>query len=295
MRIGLIVNPENGACYDAAARVIGLAAEYGAQVLCTPENSRLCRLGATALQSDRLFESCDVIITLGGDGTILHAAPQAAAHELPVLGINLGTIGYMAEVEAQETALLRRYFEGRYRVESRMLLDVRVLRGGEPVAGYTALNEAVISKGSISRIIELKIAFNGRDIFEYRADGVILATPTGSTAYSMSAGGPIIDPGCESIILTPICPYSLVARSVVFSPQSQLRVCLPSLKGKDAFLSVDGRANIELAEGDCVEVRRAEKPVKLIVLKDISFYEILNIKLVDGGSRGEAQKTREDS
>jgi len=294
MRIGLIVNPENSACYEAASRLLALTAEYGAQVLCTPENGWLSELGASPLPNERFFEACDLLVTLGGDGTILHAAPQAAAHELPVLGINLGTIGYMAEVDVQEIALLRRYFEGNYRVDSRMLLDVCVRRDGDETARYTALNEAVISKGSISRIIEIRIAFNGRDIFEYRADGVILATPTGSTAYSMSAGGPIVEPGCESIILTPICPYSLTSRAIVFSPESRLCVCLPSLKGKDAFLSVDGRANIELREGDCVEVCRSKKPMKLVVLKDISFYEILNIKLLDGGSRGEAQKTRED-
>lgn len=284
--IGLIVNPDKSVCYEAARDLFDLTEEFGARVYCMPQNSTLASLGATLLPEDSFFKACDMLITLGGDGTILHAAPRAAAHDLPVLGINLGTIGYMAEVEAQEIALVRRYFEGRYRLDSRMLLDVGIRRKEELAARYTALNEAVISKGSISRIIKFDIAFNGRDIFDYRADGIILSTPTGSTAYSMSAGGPIVQPDYESILLTPICPYSLTARSIVFSPQSRLSVSLPYLQGRDAFLAVDGRANLELYEGDCVEVRKADKPLKLIVLKDISFYEILNIKLLDGGNKG---------
>lgn len=287
INIGVIANPKNDACAKAASSLFSILKEYNTRFFSLYQNSSFSSFGAKILSEKEFFQTCNLIITLGGDGVILHAAPMAAEHDVPILGINLGTIGYMAEVDARQIELVRRYFEGTYRTDNRMLLNVEIVRNNKLIGHYTALNEAVVSKGSISRIIRYDIAFNDRCISDYRADGIIFSTPTGSTAYSMSAGGPIVQPDYECIILTPICPYSLTARPIVFSPLSKLSIHLPQMQGKDAFLAVDGRVNAELYEKDCITIRKADKPLKLIALKDISFYEILNIKLMDGGNKGE--------
>ncbi len=218
-------------------------------------------------------------VTFGGDGAILRAARALAGRGVPILGINLGHKGFMAELEASETPLVRRAFEGRYTIEERMMADVTVLRGGEAVYRDFALNEAVL--GGVARVIGVAVYGDGRRITDFTGDGVIACTPTGSTAYSLSAGGPIVEPAARSIIVTPVCPHMLSARSYVLSPDRTVTMELTRSKGGGAYLSVDGGEVVKLELSDRVEVRRSPLVTGLVRFTGVSFYEKVNSKLGD--------------
>ena len=222
----------------------------------------------------------DVLVCFGGDGTILHAAKDANAYGIPILGVNLGSVGFMAEVEQSELPLLSKLAVGKYSVESRMMLDVAVKREGRVIYSDLALNDAVITKGAVARVVEMEVRSDRVPITSYSGDGVIISTPTGSTAYSMSAGGPIVEPTAENIILTPICPHSIInARSFVLDHKRTLTVRVKDLSRKTAYLSVDGGKAFRLRGGDQLQIRRAETKTHLIRLTNRSFYEIVTQKL----------------
>jgi NAD+ kinase len=185
----------------------------------------------------------------------------------------------MAGLEVDELDRLERIFDGDYEIDSRMMLEVKTSSGGV----LYALNDAVIYKGERSSIIDIRVDCNSREVGNYHADGIIISTPTGSTAYSLSAGGPVIDPGLESIGITPICPHSLIARTILFEPESQLCVYPCKLEGKEAFLTVDGQDIIKLESDAFVTVSRSQFKTKLVKLKDISFYEVLKHKMSERG------------
>lgn len=222
-----------------------------------------------------IYNAANMIIVLGGDGTILHAAKLASLRQLPVLGVNVGRLGFMAGLELNELDRLEKLVHGDYELDSRMMLDVFV--GDQPVAH--ALNDVVISKGAISRLIDIRVDCGKRPVGNYRADGLIVFTPTGSTAYSLSAGGPVIDPEFESIGLTPICPHSLISRTILFSPDAEICMLSQQLEDREAYLIVDGQRVMELKSEMCVRVSRAKRKTHLVRLKDISFYEVLNNKM----------------
>ena len=222
----------------------------------------------------------DVLVCFGGDGTILHAAKDANAYGIPILGVNLGSVGFMGEVEQSELPLLSKLAVGKYSVESRMMLDVAVKREGRTIYSDLALNDAVITKGAVARVVEMEVRSDRVPITSYSGDGVIISTPTGSTAYSMSAGGPIVEPTAENIILTPICPHSIInARSFVLDHKRTLTVRVKDLSRKTAYLSVDGGKAFRLRGGDQLQIRRAETKTHLIRLTNRSFYEIVTQKL----------------
>ena len=212
----------------------------------------------------------NVIAALGGDGTILRAAHLAVKHDVPVIGINLGRIGYMAELDRSEIQLISRYFEGGFREETRMML--RVEAEGRT---FYALNDAVFHAKS-KHMAQYTLTCNGNVVNEYRGDGIILATPTGSTAYSMSAGGSVIDPRLSCIGVTPICPQSLTARPLVFAPDSKLKVRAESA---ECVLTVDGREPHTLKEGSEVKVCRSIKKLRMLRMKSDGFYEVLRNKI----------------
>lgn len=222
--------------------------------------------------------ACDIVVALGGDGTILHVTRQAAFAGKPVLGVNTGRLGFMAGIEANETECLQQLFTGQYRIEDRMMLEIRMMNSDIP---YYALNDAVISNGVVSKIIDVSLCCNGKFINDYRADGLIVSTPTGSTAYSLSAGGPIIDPGLESIGITPICPHSLISRTILFTPDSEITTCTHRGKDEISYLTVDGEDAVEIAENGAVRFKKSKIMAHLIRLKDITFYEALSNKLTE--------------
>ena len=222
----------------------------------------------------------DALVCFGGDGTILHAAKDANAYGVPILGVNLGSVGFMAEVEQGELSLLSKLAVGKYTVESRMMLEVSIRREGRTIFSDLALNDAVVTKGAVARVVEIEVRSDKVPITTYSGDGVIVSTPTGSTAYSMSAGGPIVEPTAENIILTPICPHSVInARSFVLDARRTVTVRIKDLARKTAYLSVDGGKAFRLRGGDSLYVRRAEAKTRLIRLTNRSFYEIVTQKL----------------
>ncbi len=215
-----------------------------------------------------IMQSCNVIIVLGGDGSILRTAKYASELGIPILGINFGKIGYMADGDFGIIDELNRLLTGEYTVEERMMLKCRVSGIDED---HYALNDFVIAHGTVSRVVSLSLSCDGEALYTYDCDGIIAATPTGSSAYSMSAGGAIIDPALDCLLITPICPHSLGARQLVFSPDSVLTVINESDRSKLVYLTVDGDKNIQLQCGQTVTIRRAERKTKIIRFNCDSF------------------------
>jgi Predicted sugar kinase len=239
---------------------------------------------------DQIYSLTDLGIVLGGDGTILRIGKKAAENGLLILGVNLGKIGYIAELESDELNLIEDIFTlenisqlkklNGFSVDHRMMLKTEIIRNGKIIYTATALNDAVISKGSISKMIDITVICNGREITSYRADGIIISTPTGSTAYSMSAGGPIIDPSIECICTIPVCPYLCVnASPVIFSSDSCLEIVFHTKKSSEAYLTVDGKGGKLLRDNDKVRIKKSPYFTKLLRIKNIDFYKLLNTKL----------------
>lgn len=276
MRVAVIPNFKAKGGGALLTRVVDTLETLGAQVLLPAETDQFpCE------ETDGLIASCDVVAALGGDGTIMHTAKRAARYFRPVLGINGGHLGFMAGLEADELERLSALMEGQYTIEHRMLLDVVVRREGKEKR-FTAMNEAVVSRGALSRLIELEVTNRDEPIITYRADGLIVATPTGSTAYSLSAGGPVVDPALNCLLLTPVCPHSLYSRSYLFPSDASL-VIRPLAESDDThvFLTVDGEEGPEILGGDSILVSRAGADARLIKLKQTSFYDVLSQKLID--------------
>ena len=234
------------------------------------------------LPIDSVYNEADLLIVLGGDGTILEAGRRAAQRDIPIHGINLGRLGYMAELELSELEMLGRLFTGEYTLEERSMLRVELLNAaGEMKSFCHALNDAVISNGSVSRMIDLELSENGTVVTNYRADGLIIATPTGSTAYSMSAGGAVVDPRVACFCATPICPHSFIARPIIFADDATLEVRNICNREKMLYLTVDGRMNFELYRNQRVRITKSNLKTKLIRLKKSDFYRKLRQKMND--------------
>ena len=233
----------------------------------------------TYLSFDGIYSDSDLVIVIGGDGVMLEAARRATPCGIPILGINMDRVGYMTELEMNEISLLDRIFTGDYYLDERAMLrvDIRSSKGQSRFSAY-ALNEAVIANGSTARIIDLQLSDNGRLVSEYRADGIVVATPTGSTAYSLSAGGPIVDPKLSCFCVTPICPHSLVARPLIFPDSASLEIKNICVREKVLHLTVDGKATFDLFFGDTVVITKASISTKLLRIKDEDFYSKIRMK-----------------
>ncbi len=228
------------------------------------------------------LETADLLVCFGGDGTILHAAKDVTSHDIPILGVNMGSVGFMAELEHSELSLLSKITAGKYTTEHRMMLEVTVWRHGRKIFEDLALNDAVITKGAVARVIDLSVYGDGMLISDFGGDGVIVSTPTGSTAYSLSAGGPIVEPTAENLIITPICAHSLQTKSFVLGRDRVVDVMTERQSRKSVYLSVDGGKAFKALGGDKVTIRRSPKVTKLIRLTNKSFYSIMREKLGRG-------------
>ena len=285
MNIVLSSNPYRDKGLRAAQEARKILEKAGAQVsLCLPfaprKGERLELSGQLPLMElAQALEHAEILVCFGGDGTILHAARDAVRHNVPILGVNLGSVGFMAELERGELPLLTRLTAGEYRLEERMMLDVRILRGGRQLWGDLALNDCVVSKGSMGRVAELEVRADDVPLMELMGDGVITATPTGSTAYSMSAGGPILEPTTRSLIVTPVCAHQLSARPMVLSPERTVTIQLPKGSRKHLYLAVDGGKPVRLSAGERAEIRSSESVTRLIRLTERNFYQNINQKL----------------
>lgn len=252
----------------------------------------VARAGAQSCSKREIAAKADLIISLGGDGTLLNIAPLVERPEVPILGVNMGGLGFITEVAVDELeTVLTKTLEGEYAVEKRMTLEVRVIRKKRRIHRFRVLNDAVITKGARSRIIDLETYVGDDYLCTYRADGLIISTPTGSTAYSLAAAGPILEPTLGAIVLAPICPHTLTNRPIVVPSAAAIRVTLRSF-GDTVILIPDGQQGVRLNNGDQVEARDYGLPVSLIKLPSRSYYEILREKL-KWGERGTRENPRE--
>ena len=233
------------------------------------------------------MKDADLMITFGGDGTILHLAKLAALNKVPVLGINMGGLGFVAELEKGELEVLRKLQDWDFHVEQRMMLDVSVIREGKQIYTNLGLNDAVIREGPISHVIHLKISSDGRHLADIAGDGVIVSTPTGSTAYSLSAGGPVVEPVAQTMVVCPICTHNMRFSSYVLSPEHVLTVELERNGRKPVYLFVDESRAFSLHSDDRVLVRRSKYVTKLVRLTEKSFCEIFAQKMLPGGLNDE--------
>ncbi|MBR0443233.1 MAG: NAD(+)/NADH kinase [Clostridia bacterium] len=285
-KIALITNFNIPDKVNAAILVTEKLQRYGCEVI-TPAYNRekiarhrfaKGKLELNFVSQDTMYSEAELLIILGGDGTILEASRRAAMRKIPILGINLGHLGYMAELELDELDLLDGLFSGAYTEEKRSMISVEILDEDKTRIASFALNEAVI-RGTSSRIIDLEMSEGGELIANYRADGLIVATPTGSTAYSMSAGGAIADPRINCLCVTPICSHSLTARPLVFPDNAVLEIKNTCQREKMLSVTVDGRINYELYRGNIVRITRSPMETTLIRLKNYSFYRKLRAKM----------------
>jgi NAD+ kinase len=236
-------------------------------------------LGWPVLDDRELAERAELVVVLGGDGTLIHSARLLAGRPVPILGVNLGTLGFMTEIPPEGLfPSLEAVLSGSYRVDSRMKLRCRLVRHGEVIVENEVLNDVVINKGALARIADHETSVDGVLMTTYKADGVILATPTGSTAYSLSAGGPIVHPSVDCTILSPICSHALTQRSIVVPAERTIRITLRS-ETADTYLTLDGQAGYSLECNDCIEVVRSPNRVDLVRNPDMGFFTILRQKL----------------
>lgn len=283
MKVILSPNPYRDKGMKTATAAEKLLREAGAETcFCLPfqleENeSALPNLDYREMSEE--IKTADMLVCFGGDGTILHAAKEAVLFGVPILGVNMGSVGFMAEVEHGELPLLRRIVEGAYTVESRMMLDVKVFHEKKVIYEDLALNDAMMSKGAISRVVDLSVYSDRTLISRLSGDGVVLSTPTGSTAYSMAAGGPIVEPTSNNIIITPVCAHSLSAKAFVVSPERVVEARVDRNSHKTAYVSVDGGKSIRCVGGDRLQVRMSKHRARLVHITNRSFYDIVYKKL----------------
>lgn len=281
MKLAIMPNPSRDKGLFHTGRLVEKLGALGAETVIHSDYKSYLQNRKVSFCDDtaQMLRGCDAIVAVGGDGTIIHCAHHAADAGKPILGVNVGRLGFVAGLETDEFDELGKLVSGNYTVQERMLLEVRVpSENGEKT--FTALNDAVLSRGSFSRMLDLKVRYGGDRVFSYRADGLIVSTPTGSTAYSLSAGGPVVDPDMNCILLSPLCPHSLFSRTVVFGPDARLGVQADEGEQGEILLTVDGETPVRFT-GRTGDIRfcRSEKTVGIIKLKDIGFFEIVNQKL----------------
>jgi len=277
--VGLIVNYKKEKTQETACRIIDWLNSKKLKVRI--EGNMGKELGKEELNcpTEKFLKEVDLIISLGGDGTLLRAARLAAVEDIPVFGVNLGGLGFLTQIGINDLEKsLEKLYQGRYFLDERMMLNCTVKRREEEIGKFTALNDVVIGKGAFARIICLATYINNDYVITYSADGLVVSTSTGSTAYSLSAGGPILNPNINSIILTPICPHTLSARPLIIGENDQVKIKLESSEEK-VMVTIDGQEGFVLKPKDEVMIKRSEHKARLITFKEKSFYAILREKL----------------
>lgn len=289
-RIILCPNPYRDKGLEATRQAAELLRQGGADpVVCFPfkNDGRFQSYGLDVQPLQQELRNSQMIIAFGGDGTILHLAKTAALRGIPMLGVNLGSLGFISELEQNELPLLRELARGEFSTESRMMLDVNVLRDGKQIYTNLALNEAIVTKGVISRVIHLRVYSDDDKLTDVKGDGMIVATPTGSTAYALSAGGPILEPTAQNLVLCPICAHTITFNSYVLTADHTVTVETMDKSHKPMFLCVDVSRSFALRPGDRIQVRRSKHALKLVRLSGKSFCRIFEKKMLAGGNDDE--------
>ena len=282
MKIAVIPNLTREYALKTTEDVVRHLKSNGAQIIIAEYAAEECAFDDVSFMSvEKAVEVCDIVIAIGGDGTILHSGKIAATYGKPILGINAGKLGFMAGLERNELDLLSCLFEGNYSTDKRMMLDVMVFDElGMCLHRFNCINDAVFVRRVNRTIIEVSVESNGRLVNNYWGDGVIFATPTGSTAYSLSAGGPVVAPTIESIILTPICTHSLFSHPIIFRSDERMRVYATKEDETELCVSCDGEPPVSIGAGCSVVVQKSAMVADFIRIKSDSFIEILNSKML---------------
>jgi NAD+ kinase len=277
-RIGIITKPGEPRAREVAASIAQWAVEHATHVLI---NDRVDDVppGAISASEAQIAEQCDLLVVLGGDGTMLATSRLLQGRGTPVLGVNLGVLGYLTEFHVDEAIIaLESVRSNDYQIDSRMMLDWRVLRGDREIEASSALNEVAVNKSALARIIEIDFSVGSTYVTTYRADGLIIATPTGSTAYNLSAGGPIIVPGARAISIAPICPHTLTNRPLVLPDDAEIRLRLNTVD-QEVMLTSDGHTGVPLESGCRIEIKKSAKTFNTVTAKDRDYFQILRNKL----------------
>jgi NAD+ kinase len=276
---GILSRPHKEAICDALPPLAEWLKARGIRVVLDEESARSCDAREEKLPRERIAELADLLIVLGGDGTLLAAARILQGRDVPILGVNLGGLGFLTSVPRDAMyALLEQVLAGRYQTSERMMLEARVLRGAEVLARQSALNDAVVNQAALARLMDFNVSVGGAFVGRYRADGLVVATPTGSTAYSLAAGGPILQPGLAAFVITPICPHMLTNRPLVIPDSSQLDIEFVA-DGSPVHLTLDGQVGIKLGPGDRISISKSPRTVRLIIPPGQTYFEVLRSKL----------------
>ena len=282
VKVGIIVNIERDLDLSCTKSAIDILLEAGAEVYVDRKyHVNFNEGGPIKFFSNEtaLFSDTDVIVTFGGDGTILSKCEKAASFEKPIIGVNLGHLGFLCSLEKDELPLLAKLVTGEYSIEERMMAEIKLTDGGIS-REFCALNEVVISSSIVSKLTEIEVECNGKTTLTYKSDGLIISTPSGSTAYSLSAGGPVIDATTSLLCLTPICPISTLNRPIIFSGDTVLRIQGKTLgQSRDIVVTPDGRTNAKLTADAVIEVRKSDLVTRIVRFKEGRFYDIVNKKL----------------
>lgn len=282
---GLEVNLEKNGVRDLAYCIVKWLEENGQAVLMNQDTASALDLSGVGVPRAQLTDKIDYMIVLGGDGTILRAARKIAASSTPIIGVNFGHLGFLTEIDVPDLLpALEKILSGQYYIDERMMLEARLFRKGKIIGHSVGLNDAVITKGAFARLILLETYLNDEYADTYPADGLIVASPTGSTAYSLSAGGPLVTPDFDLMLITPICPHTLWARPMAVAPDSVVKVILRSPQA-EVMLTMDGQHGFSLKEDDLVVINRAPDKARFLRLKGRNFFEVLRKKLKEEGER----------
>ena len=282
MVISVFPNLNNNGVSELAFDVIKILTDGGADVYVQNEYKPIFKSTKAKFENfDKAMSLCDCAIAIGGDGTTLNIAKKAAFLNKSALGINAGRLGFMSGIERDELSLLTKLINKEYIIDERAMLKATIEKDGEVLSSHHCLNDIVVSRGNFARLIDVTITCDGRSVSNMRSDGVIISTPTGSTAYSMAAGGPVVSPEADCIIETPICPHSLMDRSIIFSADKELIVTANNDQNNSPIMTVDGQEAVNLTPGCQIHIKKSDITTKLIKLKHENFYEVLNKKIIE--------------
>ena len=282
MVISVFPNLNNNGVSELAFDVIKILTDGGAVVYVQNDYKPIFKSTKAKFENfDKAMSLCDCAIAIGGDGTTLNIAKKAAFLNKSALGINADRLGFMSGIERDELSLLTKLINKEYIIDERAMLKATIEKDGEVLSSHHCLNDIVVSRGNFARLIDVTITCDGRSVSNMRSDGVIISTPTGSTAYSMAAGGPVVSPEADCIIETPICPHSLMDRSIIFSADKELIVTANNDQNNSPIMTVDGQEAVNLTPGCQIHIKKSDITTKLIKLKPENFYEVLNKKIIE--------------
>lgn len=282
--VGIVPNYSKEAAMKLVNELAAFLEQKECKVLLTYNIAELTGLKELGVTKYELYSKSDFIIVLGGDGTLLDTGRKAAKFGTPLLGINMGTMGFLAAADGSEaTETIEKVLNGEYKIEKRLMLESEIISDTDNPKQYKAVNDVCISRGVFTKITEYSIYVNEEYLATFRADGIIISTPTGSTAYNLSAGGPVLKPDIECMVITPICPHSLHSRSVVVSADDTIKVEASFGSNGDIIMSMDGQTSVILNNGDIINVRKSANSINIIKTNKRSFYEILRKKLISKG------------